>query len=457
MTTYNANSANPLRHMLKPWVICIMGMLFYCFNYFLRSSSTALQADLTQTFHITATQFGTLIAFYYYAYTPMQVPAGMIYDKYGARFVLFLACLTAVLGLSIFVSADTFGVACAGRFLIGLGTAFAYIGVLKLASLWLPANRFATVAGLTTAFGMICGALSQRYLTKTVEAIGYKHALHGGLLIGIILSIAILFIVRSRPKQPINPAAKTQAPMNFGQLMRAVRRIAVNPQMWLIGIIGCLLYLPSTVFLDVWSVPYFKSVYGFTAAQAVNVSGIAFFGWILGGPVIGAFSDKIKRRRTPLILTGVVAAFLLCIIFYVPGLSITQLEIMFFIIGFCLGAHPLCFALGKENNPAPMSGTAVAVTNMLIMAGGMIFLPFVGLLLDLHTTSPIGPNTLPVYSGSDYTFALSIIPLGVVLAIILSAFLKETYCESQAKEADEKIFAPRPAVGSIVAEARGVV
>lgn len=441
MTNLNPNQASRM-NMLKPWVICIIGMLFYCFNYFLRSSSTALQADLTQAFHITATQFGTLIAFYYYAYTPMQLPAGMIYDKYGARFVLFLACLTAVVGLSIFISADSFGLACAGRFLIGLGTAFAYIGVLKLASLWLPPTRFATVAGLTTAFGMICGALSQKYLTKVVEVIGYKHALHGGLLIGVLLSIAILLVVRSRPAQPASIISKpTPNPMNFKQLMKAVRLIALNPQMWLIGTIGCLLYLPSTVFLDVWSIPYFKSVYHFSATQAVNVSGVAFFGWIIGGPVIGAFSDKIKRRRTPLILTGAVAAVLLCAIFYMPGIGINHLKIMFFIIGFCLGAHPLCFALGKENNPAPMSGTAVAVTNMLIMAGGMIFLPLVGVLLDAHTMSPVGPHLLPVYSASDYTFALSIIPLGVVLAIILSAFLKETYCESQAKEADERIFA----------------
>lgn len=455
MTTSNQHSANLLKTMLKPWVICIIGMLFYCFNYFLRSSSTALQADLTQTFHITATQFGTLIAFYYYAYTPMQLPAGMIYDKFGARFVLFFACLTAVMGLSIFVSADSYGLACAGRFLIGLGTAFAYIGVLKLASLWLPPTRFATVAGLTTALGMISGALSQKYLTKVVEAIGYKHALHGGLFIGVLLSIAILLVVRSRPAKPVNVANHTPTPMNFGQLFKAVRRIAVNPQMWLIGLIGCLLYLPSTVFLDVWSVPYFKTVYQLTANQAVNVSGIAFLGWIIGGPVIGAFSDKIKRRRMPLVITGAIAAVLLCIIFYVPGVTLNQLHIMFFIIGFCLGAHPLCFALGKENNPAPLSGTAVAVTNMLIMLGGLVFVPFVGLMLDLHTASPVGPKSLPVYSAGDFTFALSIIPLGVALAIFLSTFLKETYCESQVKEeCHEPMFSG--CRQTLAAEARGV-
>lgn len=439
MTTSHQHPVNFFHKIVQPWFICIIAMLFYCYNYFLRVSPSAMQADLTQTFHITATQFGTLAAFYYYAYTPMQLPAGLIYDKFGPKFVLFLACLIAVLGLSIFVSADSLGYASAGRFLIGLGTAFAYIGVLKLASIWLPPNRFATVAGLTTALGMICGALSQKYLTKVVELIGYKHALHTALFVGLALSVGILFIIKSRPKVMIN-GVSVDKPMNLKQLMSAMRIIFTNPQMWLIGVIGCLLYLPATVFLDLWGIPFLKTVYQLSSEQAVNISSITFLGWIIGGPVIGAISDKIKRRRAPLVLTGGTAAALLCAVFYIPGFSLQELYIVFFVTGFCCGAHPLCFALGKENNPGPISGTAVAVTNMLIMAGGAIFQPIVGKLLDFHTRSPLGANGLPTYSPDDYTFALSIIPLGVAFAIFLSTFVKETYCESQAKTADERIF-----------------
>lgn len=442
ITTHNQKPV-ALSISLMPWFICIIGMLFYCFNYFLRVSPSTMQGDLTQHFQITATQFGTLAAFYYYAYTPMQLPAGLLYDKFGARFVLFIACLIAVIGLSIFISADSFAEAGVGRFLIGFGTAFAYIGVLKLASVWLPPNRFATVAGLTTALGMTCGALSQKYLTKVVEVIGYKQALHTSVIIGIFLSLAILFVVRSRPTKSkhINHN-EMQSPLNLRQLVGALRIIATNPQMWLIGMIGCLLYLPASVFLDLWGIPYLKSVYQLTSDQAVNVSSLTFLGWIISGPVIGAFSDKIKRRRMPLVITGAIAASLLCIVFYVPGLTVTELYVAFFATGFCCGSHPLCFALGKENNPAPISGTAVAVTNMLIMAGGAIFQPVVGKLLDFHTTSPLGANGLPVYTASDYTFALSVIPLGVALGIIVSFFVKETYCESQAKAADELVFNP---------------
>jgi MFS family permease len=440
MMANNRAMSLPLLKSSYAWLIVFCGMFFYCYNYFLRVSPSVMQNELTQAFHMTATQFGTLAGFYYWAYTPMQIPAGMIYDKFGVRFVLSLACLVAVMGLGIFVAADNYMMAGAGRFLIGLGTAFAYIGTLKLASIWLPPNRFATVAGLATAIGMASGALSQTYLTKVVEMIGYKESLRSAIIVGIVLSIVLFMIVRNRPKNSSdNSANEMQAPINMKQLMNALYVIFTNKQMWLIGIIGCLLYLPSSVFLDLWGIPYLKAVYQLTAEQAVTISSYTFYGWIISGPIIGAFSDRVKRRRMPLTCTGFFAALLLCVVFYVPGLTLSGLYVTFFMIGFCCGAHPLCFALGKESNPIQISGTAVAVTNMLIMAGGAIFQPVVGKLLDFHTNSALDVNGVPLYSSSDYTFALSIIPIGVALGIFLSIFLKETYCE-QATGDSERIF-----------------
>lgn len=431
---------------IYPWLIVSCGMLFYCYNFFLRVSPSVMQSELSQTFNITATQFGELAAFYYYAYTPMQVPAGMIYDKFGVRFVLCVACLIAVFGLMVFIMADNYYMAGLGRFLIGLGSAFAYIGTLKLASIWLPPNRFATVAGLTSALGMTFGALSQKYLTSIIASIGYRHALNSALITGVILSFILLLIVKNNPKNIESSQTNAmQNPINMKQLTTALRLIFANRQMWLIGIIGCLLYLPSSVFLDLWGIPYLKAVHHLTSEQAVSISSWTFCGWIISGPIIGALSDKIGRRKIPLIATGFFAALLLCIVFYTPNIPPSALNPIFFAIGFCCGAHSLCFALGKESNPIQISGTAVAVTNMLIMAGGAIFQPVVGKLLDYHTISLHGADGLPIYTASDYTFALSVIPLGVALGIFLSIFLKETYCETQASDESEEIFKPRTA------------
>ncbi len=436
-------SATPMKTSLVPWLICGVGMLYYCFNYFLRVSPSVMQNELMQNFHINAYQFGHLAAFYYYAYTPMQIPAGMIYDKYGARFVLFCACLTAVVGLGVFITAGDFATAAIGRFLIGLGTAFAYIGTLKLASIWLPANRFATVAGLTTAFGMTSAIFSQNYLTQVVQVVGYQQALYSIILIGLVLSVVMLCCIRNRPQQHPNLLAfpaRLQSPLDMKHLLSSLKRIATNSQMWIIGLVSCLTYLPASVFLDLWGIPYLKAAHHLTPEQAAYVSSMAFMGWILSGPTIGALSDKIKRRRPPLIICSIFGTSLLTIIFYLPGLSFSNLATLFFILGFSCGAHPICFALGKENNSIQISGTAVAVTNMLTMVGGAVFQPLVGKLLDWHAMGEMIAGT-PVYSAADYTFALSIMPVCVGVGSFLCFFLKETYGrQAQGKVSEAPIY-----------------
>jgi MFS family permease len=441
MLATNRDLRSPLLQSLYPWMIVFCGMLFYCYNYFLRSSTTFMQNELSQAFHITASQWGMLTSAYYWGYTPMQIPAGMIYDKFGVRFVLSCAILVSAIGIAVFSSADTFTVAWVGRFIIGLGCAFAYIGTLKLAAVWLPANRFAIVAGLTTAAGMSCGAFTQKYVSHAIGNVNCMEILHPAIFIGMILSIFIFVLVKDNNKNKLRNANEMQAPMTIKQLGNALYIIFSNPQMWLIGIIGCLLYLPASGLQDSVLKEYLTTVYNITPFQAANVSILLSAGWIISGPIIGAFSDRIRRRCLPLTVTGFFAAVLLCITFFAPHLlTLWSLYTIFFFTGFCCGAHPLCFPLGKENNPIQISGTAIAVTNMLIMTGGAICQPIVGKLLDYHTTSPIGPNGLPVYSASDYTFALSVIPIGVAVGIFLSIFLKETYCVSQAKAADEKVF-----------------
>ncbi len=436
----NKNTTRFFNNIFQPWIICSLGMLFYCYNYFLRVSPSVMQHDLMQSLHINAYQFGTLAAFYYYAYTPMQIPVGMIYDRFGARMVQFFACLIAILGVGVFIIADNVVTASMGRALIGFGTAFAYIGVLKLASIWLPPNRFATVAGLTTAFGMVSAIFADKYLTQFVLLVGYRNALHAAFFIGIALSIIILLFMRSEPKKLSNKIVK-QNPITFAQLGNALLIVLKNPQMWLIGIIGCLFYLPASVFLDLWGIPYLKAVYQLTAEQAASAVSWTFVGWIIAGPSIGALSDKLKRRRAPLIFSACMSTIFLSMIFYVQGFSFNTLCILFFFVGIFCGAHPLCFALGKENSPNQISGTAVAVTNSLIMLGGMIFQPVVGKLLDKHAVAPLMDNGVPIYSAGDYNYALVVVPAGLVIAIILSFFLKETHCESRLPEDEQPILA----------------
>lgn len=410
-----------------PWLIVMSAMLFYAYNYLLRTSPSTMMGGLTHHFGISAAAFGSLAACFYYVYTPMQIPVGLIMDRYRMKVVMIVASIVAVFGLFLFDIANAYWVACVGRLLIGFGCAFAYLGVVKLATQWLPVNRFATAAGLTTAFGMLAGAGSDIYLTKAVSAIGYRDSLHGILILGVVLVVVLIFMLREN-KVHLAENKHKQDQVTFKSLALGLKAMCLSKQMWVIGIIACLAYLPASVFLDVWGIPYLTTARHLSATDAGYLVSFMFVGWIVSAPLIGGLSDAISRRRLPLSLSAIGMCLVTILLLYVPHLGFTGIAVLLFLFGFFAGAQPLVFSLSRENNPDHFAATAMAFTNMLTMVGGAVFQPIVGKLLDWHAGGIIHGSTIHL-SASDYRFALSVFPISALITLGLTFMLRETKCE----------------------------
>lgn len=420
------------------WTVFFAGVLYYCFAYLLRVFPSVMMQDLQMHFHVNAAQFGTITAFYYYAYAPMQLPVGMIVDFSGARRALLIACTISILGVYIFAHADHMWSAESGRFLIGFGAAFGYVTVLKLATLWLPQTFFATATGIATAAGMISAVFTDMYLTRLVQSEGYLNAIYFCLLVGLVLWVLIALVVRDKPSESYSkPTTTRPSRLTVKQLFSHLRVVAQNPQMWLIGLIGALMYLPASVFLDVWGIPYLKAVYLLTPEEAALAISVMLFGWIGASPITGILSDRLKTRRGIVLVTALVAFCISSLIFFVPGVPKSALFILLFGLGASCGSHHLCFTLSKENNEHQMAATSVSFANCLIMVGGVLFQPLVGVLLDLQWHGGLAQG-LRVYTPSEYTHALALLPFALLFGGLLSFFLVDTYQRTVDKRAAEK-------------------
>ncbi len=434
-------STSRLRQFLtSPWTICAIGALFYTYEYLLRIAPGVMTYSLRESFHVDATHLGLLSAFYYWAYTPMQLPVGALFDRYGPRRLLIFACLVCVGGTLLFGISDILSVAEVGRFLVGFGSAFAYVGVLKLASIWLPPERFAMIAGLTSALGGVGAIFGESGMTVLVEVLGWRTTTFLCVILGVVLTYAIWAIVRDRPSHFTHPRVGQAMDKIMHPKAHSLRADLSNmslglwgfikkPQMWFVGAVGCLLYLPSSAFAELWAKPYFE-VRGFSANQAALAVDAVFFGFILGGPLIGALSDKIKRRRMPIFWGSVGATVFICIVLYVPHLSHMAIYTLLILFGICYGAQVIVFALGREIGPNRFAGTAVAVTNMFVMLGGTILQPLIGSLLDKHWVVSNGAilHGTRIYSLSDYNSALLVLPICLLASAVITLFIKETGC-----------------------------
>ncbi len=425
---------------LLPWIICGLAAGFYCYEYLLRITPGLMVEHLQVAFSkngmpLDATQVGHLSAYYYYAYTPMQLPVGLMMDRYGPRNILTIAVLSCAIGTLIFASTHNPSIAAAGRFLIGFGSSFAFVGVLKLATTWLPADRFAFVSGLTTTLGMIGAMFGGTYLSALITDLGWRETLYYSSYVGFILFPIIWFIVRDAPSgETASVDPRTVKVLSYAQLFRDILFAMRNKQIWINGVIGCLIMAPTVVFAELWGVSYLKTVQSLTNEQSTRAVSLIFLGWAIGGPLVGFISDRMKKRKPLLWLGSFIVTILLFLVIFYPELTYLQVSVLLFAIGFFSSVEIICFAIGRENCQLRLAGTVVAITNFIVVCG-FFFQELVGVLLDRAWNSDrLMIDAMKVYSADNYRAAMFILPILTLVAFFLCFLLKETNCQQVVKE-----------------------
>lgn len=401
-------------------IVCAVGAFFYCYEFVLRIIPGALQSELSAAFgHISATSFGELSAFYYFAYSPMQMPVGMLMDRFGPKRLLTFACLCCALGSWMFTDTTSIWVAGIGRFIIGFGSSFAFVGVLTLAIRWLPRRYFSLVAGLVTTLGMLGLVYGEVKITNMAIALGWQHVLELMVTIGAALTLIIFVIVRDGPEG--HETHRYPLP----QFFMNVWKVLSSPQVWLIGLVGACMYTSLSVFGELWGKSYLEQAHHLTKSEAARTVSAMFLGWAVGAPIAGYYSDLTGRRVLPLVLGAIMALICISVVLYRPGLSYVSLNILLFLYGVFSSAELIVFIMAKENSGAELSGTVFAAVNMIVTLGGVVFQPLVGKLLDSFGDSQVVGGER-IYSVVDYQIALSVLPLSLLLVTILAFFMKDS-------------------------------
>ena len=182
-----------------PYIICTLAAMFYLYEFVLQVSPAVMTNELMHDLKLNAAGFGAMAAFYYYAYTPMQIPAGLLFDRYGPRLLITVALLICSLGAFFFGLTNDTAWASAGRFFMGIGSAFSFIGSLVLISRWFPAKYFALLAGLVQMMSSIGAILGEAPLADVVHQFGWRHTIMYVSAIGIFLAVLVWLLVRDHP------------------------------------------------------------------------------------------------------------------------------------------------------------------------------------------------------------------------------------------------------------------
>jgi MFS family permease len=411
----------------------VLGALFFGYAFIQRVSPSVMTAELMREFSVGATALGSLSAFYFYTYASIQLPVGMLTDRFGPRKLMSAAaglCAFASIGFAL---SDSIVTASIGRALIGGTVAFAFVGTLSIAGYFFKSSRYTLLAGLLQSVGM-CGAIfGQAPLRHLVESLGWRGTMTALAGVAVLLSILLFVLVPRRSAEQLtatNQAGSSQTNATKKKLLDGLKSVSSNSQTWICAIIGFGLAATMLGFGALWSVPWLTTVHGYSTVQAGGIASMIFVGWAVFSPLVGWLSDKIGRRN-PVMMLGSLLCFVsfATLIFYTPSAT-SMIMGLIFLTGAGGCTMTAGFSSVRELNRPEFSSTALGLMNMFIVGAGAVVQPLIGWLLDKNWDGSLMEG-VRVYSDQAFTSALTSLLVVTSLAFIGTLFLKETYGKQQ--------------------------
>jgi MFS family permease len=410
------------------FVICILAAAFYMYEFTLQVSLGVMTNELMQDLNLNAASLGLASAFYFYAYTPMQVPAGLLHDRFGPRRTLTFAIMICAIGALCFSFSTGVVHASLGRFMMGIGSAFSFSGALMLIARWFPPQHFAVLSGFVQLMSSVGAIGGEVPLAKAIHHWGWRPSMVFLAIFGAVLALVVWWVVRDFPNDKDERIAHPH-PVETDMLAK-MKALFGNKPAWWIAAYSFLIWAPIAAFAGLWGIPFLVSAYHMTTESASFACATIWIGIGIGSPLSGWISEQIERRCIVLATCAVMGIIASISVMYCT-LSLPILYLCLFMMGLAGGGQSLAFCVVRDNSHPKSIGAAIGLNNMATVAGGAILQPIIGYLLYINWDGVMSGHT-PVYNATDYRMGLLMIPMCYVLAAIVSLkCVKETYCKQK--------------------------
>lgn len=419
----------PGRLALSVWGVAAF---FYFAGFYLRVFPAVITTELMRDFHINASALGNFSAVYFYAYILMQVPTGVLVDSWGARRLLILGSVIAAAGTFLFGATDNVVLASIGRGMVGGATAVGWVVTLKLATHWLPPERFAMMSGLGLFIGNMGALVAQVPLRLLVEQIGWRAAAMSSAGIALAVGILAFTTVKNDPGESgyrsyAHASLRSTRRLTLWEIVKGFRHVFGYRNTWFIFLAQGASVGSILAFTGLWGPPYLKVRYGLPSTTAAAVCSLMIVCWAIASPTAGYLSDRIARRKPLYLGGGIAAAIGWACLFYLPGLPLAAFIAVAAVTSFACGAVVLGFAYAKESVPVLFLGTISGGINVGNMLGPTLLQPAIGWILDRQWAGET-VNGLRVYSVSAFHTSFLLIVGWFVLACVFIALTRETHC-----------------------------
>ena len=416
--------------------ITIYGILIlsYMSVYFHRMAPGVVSAELMSSFQTSATALGSLAAMYYYIYTLMQIPAGVLADTLGNRYSVTVGNLVAGVGSIVFATAETIELASLGRFMVGLGVSVIFVGLMKNNTVWFRDKIYGLVSGATILMGNLGSVLAAKPLSALLNIWSWRDIFIAMGLMSLVLAALTLLFVRNRPEDAGFPSIREMDGMAshaerhqhwVKDLIKVVKNITVWPGFWInFGMAGGLF-----AFAGLWGIPLLRDSFDMSRDDASVYPTITLVSLAIGTLLAGWISDRMGLRKPVILSSAIIYALSWLALIYIPWQPGLLAMMLFMLIGITSGGFVMTYPCAKEVTQPALSGMAISLVNTGLFLGAAIMQPLFGWVLDAGWDGKI-VNGINLYSWGNYQNAMLLMFAFAVIAVIAALRIKETACKN---------------------------
>jgi len=382
------------------WLVLSAAVCVYILAVFHRTSLGVAGLLAAERFHVSSAQLATFTMVQLFVYAAMQIPVGVLVDRFGAKKLLVTGVVLMTGGQFAFAFASTFGVGVAARVFVGMGDAMVFISLIQLVALWFPPARTAMVTQMTGVVGQVGAVVATAPLSAALHSVGWTRSFAAAASVGVVLGVVLIVVVRDSPyKDHHRDELKMRA------VGRALKLAWAEPGTRLGLWSHFTVQFGATVFALLWGFPFLVSGQGLTASAASNLLIIMTVTAVVTSPLVGAFVTRWPYSRSTLVLwiVGAIMAIWGVVLLW-PGRAPMWLLVLLVVVLAVGGPGSMVgFDLARTFNPPTRLGSASGIVNVGGFVASLSTVALIGLVLD--QVAPGGPST---YTVDSFRVAMSV-------------------------------------------------
>lgn len=396
---------------------CVL-VIFYLYIYILRISPGVLIEEIRNEFTMNADQFAYIGALYYYGYSLMQIPLGIIVDRIGIRNTALFSISLCILGTLMLIMSKITMIAYIGRLISGVGAASAFMSSLKLARDYFPESKQGIAVGATLTFGAVGALITGKPLNFLLNQFSvWQIAFVIFTLIGLVIFLlAFIYLPKKNKKLNINE-------FESQNIAKDLLKILSNKNILIYAVIAIGLYAPLSVMADLWGTAFLVKKFGFSREIASPILMNIYIGMAIGSILLPYLAEKFNILDKIIIYSALILLMLFSLIIYSNSLSTNEITILLILIGFFCGSEMLCFTAALRYTSPHTSGLTIGVVNTFNMLSGAFLQQVIGVYLDYSWQGELNSVGLRVYSVEKFIEAFSILVVIIGLCFIIALFL----------------------------------